>query len=44
MSKHKEEKPIKLSYESDGEMGKDKQENKSNNNQVEFFNITPESE
>lgn len=44
MSKHKEEKPIKLSYESDGKMGQKAKDNQSDNKQSEFFNITPASE
>jgi hypothetical protein len=44
MSKQKKEKPIKLSYESDGKMGQNLKENQSNDKQAEFFNITPASE
>jgi hypothetical protein len=44
MTSKKNEKEIKLSYESDGKMGDKSKKNKKNNKEVEFFNTTPESE
>jgi hypothetical protein len=40
----KEEKQMKLSYESDGKMGKQKQEKNSKKESKDFFNTTPSSE
>jgi hypothetical protein len=44
MSNKKKKESIKLSYESDGKMGDNQKGKQKNNKEVEFFNITPESE
>jgi hypothetical protein len=40
----KENKELKLSYESDGKMGEQKKEKNNNKEHKDFFNTTPSSE
>jgi hypothetical protein len=44
MSKKKKEESFKLSFESDGKMGKNSKNDQKTNREVEFFNTTPSSE
>lgn len=44
MTKRKENQNFKLSFESDGKMGKYLKGKDKNKKEVEFFNTTPESE